>query len=432
MDLKVSGGQTLNGTVTPSGNKNAAVALLPATILFTEPVVLENMPDIPDIHSLIKVMQGMGSRIEWDTTSNRMTVDNSNFQPNQISPELASSMKGMILLWGPLIARFKNVMVQTKTGGCTLGVRPAGPQYQALEDLGVKLETVADGVRLDGTNATAREVWLEEMSPTITENLVMLATGLVGTTKIVGAASEPHVQDLCRMLMSAGVEIKGLGSSVLVVTGVSHLNPVTFKVSSDHHEIATYLALGAITGGEVRVNDAIPEYFRHINLNFEKLGVHVEYEGNTAVVRSGQSLQIKETLEGQPQIVRSQPWPGFPVDILPLFIPIALASPTGQAMFHNWMYEGGLFWTSELKKMGANIVMCDPHRVIVTGGKKLKAAKLEAPYIIRAVIAMLMSTLIAQGESTILNVDAMYRAHPHFVDNLRSLGAQITEMNENK
>ena len=218
----------------------------------------------------------------------------------------------------------------------------------------------------------------------------------------------------------------GIGSNIITVVGKQSLKGISYRVISDHYEIGTFLALGALTGGEIRVKNAIPEFFTTINREFRKFGIKIEYEDNTAIVRANQQIKISKTRG--PMIVRAQPWPALPVDMLPLYIPLAIASPAGQALFHNWMYEAGLFWTSELSKLGANIIMCDPHRVLVTGGNKIKGATLEAPYIIRAAISMVMAGLIAEGETTILNADAIHRGHPNFVENLKKLGADIEEV----
>jgi len=290
--------------------------------------------------------------------------------------------------------------------------------------LGVVVKDGDRSASMDASKSSSNLVWLTEMSPTATENVVMLATSLKGTTKIIGAASEPQVQDLCNFLVSCGVNISGIGSSILEIEGKDSLEPVSYKLLSDHYEIATFLALSAITGGGMRVNNALPHLFSYIDFIFKRFGIEIRYEGETAVMDKGQKIKVDSDV----LTVKAQPWPGLPVDLLPIFIPLALADGGKQVIFHNWMYESGLFWTSELTKLGANVIMADPHRVIVTGGKKLKGAKLEAPYIIRAVVAMVMAAMIACGESEILNAEALYRGHPHFSENLKRVGAKIEEI----
>jgi UDP-N-acetylglucosamine 1-carboxyvinyltransferase len=281
---------------------------------------------------------------------------------------------------------------------------------------------------MDIANASAGVVWLREMSPTVTENIIMLATGLKGKTTIIGAASEPQVQDLCNFLVSCGAEISGIGSSVVMVEGSTVLKPKNYEIFNDHYEIATFLALGAATGGEIKVHGAIPSLMPGILDTFTKFGINVLYEGETAIVPSGQRAVIERNGGSKTLVIKAQPWPALPVDLLPMFIPLALTAERGQVLFHNWMYEAGLFWTSELTKLGANIIMADPHRVIVTAGNKLIGAEIEAPFIIRAVVAMVMSAMIAEGESMILNADVLYRGHPYFAKNLQSIGASIEEI----
>lgn len=427
MDIKVIGGQKISGEIYPSGSKNSAVAIIPATILLNKPVKIENIPDISDVTRLVKIMQKLGSKIIWDKEVSEMTIDNSNLRFEDLDKDDLGNMRGTSLLWGPMLARFKNVVFKDLPGGCTLGIRSLGPHYDVFKKLGVVVEEDNCGAKMDATKARANELWLTEMSVTATENVIMLATLISGTTKVIGAASEPQVQDLCQFLITCGARIKGVGSNILEIEGVDSLFSSDYAIFSDHYEIATYLALGAVTGGNIKVHNALPDLFIPITEVFHKFGVEICYEGNTAVLESPDNLVIKEGL-AHPLNIKAQPWPALPVDLLPVFIPLALAARDGQVLFHNWMYEAGLFWTSELSKLGANVVLCDPHRVLVTAGNKLKGAILEAPYIIRAVVSLTMVAMISEGESTILNADALYRGHPNFVENLRKLGASIEKI----
>jgi len=428
MNIKVVGGQTLAGQITPSGSKNAAVALIPSSLLFDKPLPLKNVPDITDVSRLVDILQSLGSRITWDKPSSTMTIDNSQVKFDPIDPSDVKSAKGIrgtTLLWGPLLARFHKAESSEQPAGCTLGARPIDPHYLAFMELGVKVVTSNNHVTLDSSQAKAGQVWLTETSPTATENIVSFAVTLPGTTTIIHAATEPNVQQLCVFLNSCGAKISGIGSSVLTIDGGHPLTPTEVTIESDIYEIATFLALGAVTGGKISVTHALPQYMTAITREFAKFGITVTYSGDTATVAAGQKPTIAKTTS--PLVVRAQPWPALPVDTLPLFIPLAVTSTTGQVMFHNWMYESGLFWTSELSKMGANIVMCDPHRVLVTGGNLLKGANLDAPYIIRAVVSMVMCAMTASGETIINNADSIHRGHPNFVANLKSLGAKIDE-----
>ena len=418
----------LSGEITPSGSKNSAMAIIPATILFDKKVTLGNIPEITDVKRLVSVMEKLGSKIAWDKDKKTIEFDNSRLSFKGLDKEDLGNMKGTSLFWGPMLARFKEVGFEDLPGGCTLGFRTLDPHYTAFRDLGIRVDETAHSVKMDAAKAVSGEVWLTEMSPTATENVVMLATGLRGKTKIVGAASEPQVQDLCNFLNKCGAKISGIGSSLLTVEGGRPLVPVNHELLSDHYEITTFLALAAITKGEIRINKALPGMIDNIISVFKKFGVAVEYEKDVAVIRKNQVIAINEDLGRGILTVKAQPWPGLPVDTLPLFIPLALAAKKGEVLFHNWMYDAGLFWTSELLKYGGNIVMCDPHRVMVIAGNKLRGATIEAPYIIRAVVALTMSAMIAEGESLILNADALYRGHPDFAENLQKLGAVIEEV----
>jgi UDP-N-acetylglucosamine 1-carboxyvinyltransferase len=430
MNIKVKGNQTLSGDIIPSGSKNSAVALLPASILFDTEVEYHNVPDITDVQKLVDILMKLGSKITWDKDNCTMKIDNSNISYEKLDKDEVKSMRGTSLLWGPMLARFGKVDFYDLPIGCTLGIRPLDPQYKALRDLGVKIEETTTSVNMDAGGAKAKEIWLDEMSPTATENVIMFAASLKGVTKVVGAASEPQVQNLCEFLIDAGAKIKGVGSSILEIKGGHKLRAKVHTIWSDHYEIATFLALAAANGGGIKVHNALPGKLVNIIRTFDKFGIKVDYQGSTAILKAGQKVKLRTRTETKTLIVRAQPWPALPVDLLPIFIPLALSAKGGQVLFHNWMYEAGLFWTSELTKLGANIIMADPHRVVVHGGNKLYGAKLSAPYIIRAVVSLVMSAMIAEGESLILNADALYRGHPKFVENLKKIGADIEEISQ--
>lgn len=429
MDIKVQGGQMLSGEIYPSGSKNSAVALIPASILIESPFKLKNVPDILDVNRLIKILEKLGSKIVWDKNKKELNIDNSKLKFENLDSEDLGNMKGTSLLWGPMLARFGKVVFSDLPGGCTLGSRPLGAHFDAFRSLGVKVIETPESAAMDAGKAKARTVWLTEMSVTATENVIMLATGLRGMTKIIGAASEPHVQDLCNFLVNSGAQIEGIGSSVVTIIGGKKLKSNDYEMLPDHYEIITFLAMAAATGGRIKVHNAIPEHFPHINHIFSKFGIKVTYQDKTAIIKKGQKIKLDTSGTSGVLNIKAQPWPALPVDALPMFIPLALAAKNGQVLFHNWMYEAGLFWTSELTKLGANIIMADPHRVLVTAGSKLRSAKLEAPYIIRAVVSMVIAAMIAEGETVILNAEALYRGHPNFQENLTKLGAKIEILN---
>lgn len=425
-DLLVRGGNSLSGEITPAGNKNSALPILCATLLTNEDITIRNFPDLTDVNKLIELMVSMGSKVDWDRDKCILQINNSEFQ-NEFGQEgFPMGMRGAVLLLGSLVTRMKEIEVHKEIGGCSLGIRELDPHIEVIKGLGAEI-TDGKSLKIDVKNGLKGNfLWQDYMSVTTTENFVMAASKAEGTSTMVNAASEPHVQDLCNFLVSMGAKIEGIGSSTLKVTGVKELQGTDFTISSDHHEITTLLALGAMTGGEVRVNNAEPEHFPLIVKAFKKFGVEVEYEGESAIVRAKEKLMIEEPYtKNMLQKIEAAPWPYFPVDLMPLMIALAVKSE-GNIMFWNKLYEGGLFWIPEMMKFGAHIVMCDPFRIIVFGNKPLKAATVDSPNIIRATVALMMVALTIKGESVIRNADPIKRAHPNFVENLQKLGADIS------
>jgi len=424
-DLIVNGGKPLSGTITPSGNKNSVLPILCATLLTDEPVTLLNVPAITDVEKLVAFFQEQGSRIAWDQPAGTMRVDHSTFDARRLEGELPSGMRSSVLLFAPLLQRMKKITLPTNAKGCSLGIRELDPHLEILEKLGAKIShdgalTLALPKKFRG----ARH-WPDYMSVTATENFVMAAALAEGTSVIINAASEPHVQDLCAVLVGMGAKISGIGTSQLTVDGVKKLRGGTFRINTDYHEVVTFLALGAITGGEVKVKHSLPHHFDLITRSFEKLGVVIEHHRDTAVVRANQRLVIEApfTTNLLPKI-EAAPWPYFPVDLLPCMIALSVRAK-GQIHFWNKVYEGGFTWMSELAKFGAHVVVSDPHRVIVFGDKPLRPTVVDAPYIIRAAVALYMVAASIPGRSVVKNADTIKRAHPNFVENLRSLGADV-------
>lgn len=428
MNISVKGGQVLSGEILPSGSKNSAIAVIPATILFDKKITLKNIPDITDVDRILSIMSKLGSKYEWEKKEGILTIDNSNFSLKDLGPEDLGKIRGTTLFWGPILARHRKINFSGLPSGCTLGYRTLEPHFQAFEDLGVNIKQKGSTVEMLSNGQKPNEIWLKEMSPTTTENVLMYLSFSKSKTKIIGAASEPQVQDLCNFLVRSGVKIDGIGSSILDIEGIDSFQSFDYEILSDHYEIATFIALAVATKGKIVIKKAMPDLFKQIAWFFSKFGVQIKYSKDTASVEAPERLLIQEDPEKGYLSIKAQPWPGLPVDILPLFIPFALAAEKGQVLFHNWMYDSGLFWTNQLQKLGANILMCDPHRVIVTAGKKLHGAEMEAPYIIRATVAMVMAAMIAEGESIILNADTLYRGHPDFAKKLSSLGASIKEL----
>ena len=432
-DLIVNGGKPLSGTITPSGNKNSVLPILCASLLTDEPVTLLNVPAITDVEKLVTFFQEQGSRITWDKAAGTLAIDHSNFDPRRLEGELPSGMRSSVLLFAPLLQRMKKIILPTNAKGCSLGIRELDPHLEILEKLGAKIShnpptSLGAGgeltLRLAKKFRGARH-WPDYMSVTATENFVMAAALADGESTLINAASEPHVQDMCAVLVGMGAKISGLGTSKLTVEGVARLRGGTFTINTDYHEVVTFLALGAITGGEVKVKNSLPHHFDLMTRAFHKLGVNVEHKGDTALVRRAQSLEIEAPFTSNllPKI-EAAPWPYFPVDLLPCMIALSVRAK-GAIQFWNKVYEGGFTWMPELSKFGAHVVVSDPHRVIVFGDRPLRPATVDAPYIIRAAVGLYMVAASIPGRSIVKNADTIKRAHPNFVENLRSLGAEV-------
>jgi UDP-N-acetylglucosamine 1-carboxyvinyltransferase len=424
-DLIVNGGKPLSGTITPSGNKNSVLPILCATLLTDAPVRLLNVPAITDVEKLVAFFNEQGSRTTWDRAAGAMTIDHSSFDTKRLEGELPTGMRSSVLLFAPLLQRMKKLTIAGKAEGCSLGIRELDPHLEILEKLGAKVSANGALTLSIKDRFTGGRHWPDYMSVTATENFVMAAVLADGESTLLNAASEPHVQDLCDVLVAMGAKITGLGTSKLTVQGVKRLRGGTFTINTDYHEVVTFLALGAITGGEVKVRHSLPHHFDLIARAFAKLGVKIEHDGDTAIVRRKQKLVIETpfTTNLLPKI-EAAPWPYFPVDLLPCMIALAVRAK-GSIQFWNKVYEGGFTWMPELSKFGAHVVVSDPHRIIVFGDRPLRPTTVDAPYIIRAAVGLYMVAASIPGRSVVKNADTIKRAHPRFVENLQSLGADV-------
>jgi UDP-N-acetylglucosamine 1-carboxyvinyltransferase len=424
-DLVVNGGKPLSGSVTPSGNKNSVLPILCATLLTDEPVTLRNVPDITDLDKLVAFFQSQGSKIDWDRATGVLRAEHSGFRTTLSNDELPQDMRSTVLLYPALLHKMGAITIRSNAKGCSLGVREIDPHLEVLGALGA---TVSEGdplvISLKGGFRGARH-WLDYMSVTVTENFAMAAAVAKGTSTLINAASEPHVQDLCKALVAMGATISGIGTSMLLIEGTAKLHGATIEISTDYHEVTTFLALGAITGGEVRVQKPVPEHFDLIGRSFRKLGVVVAHEGGAAVVRRGQTRVIETPYTSNllPKI-EGAPWPYFSVDLLPLLIALSTRCE-GTIHFWNKVYENGFSWMPELAKFGAHVIVSDPHRIVVFGNRPLRPAVVDSPYVIRAAVALTMVAASIPGRSVVRNAEIIKRAHPRFVENLRSLGADL-------
>jgi UDP-N-acetylglucosamine 1-carboxyvinyltransferase len=424
-DLVVNGGKPLSGTITPSGNKNSVLPILCATLLTNEPVTLKNVPDITDLDKLVTFFESQGSRIDWDRTSGVMRVDHSSFRSTLANAELPQDMRSTVLLYPSLLHRMGKITIRTNAKGCSLGVREIDPHLDVLSALGAAVEPGDPLVISSAGGFKGARHWLDYMSVTVTENFAMAASIAKGSSTLINAASEPHVQDLCKALVAMGARITGIGTSMLSVEGVAALHGAVIEIGTDYHEVTTFLALGAITGGEVSVLNSVPQHFDLITRSFHKLGVTVTHDGTTATVHRNQARVIETpyTTNLLPKI-EAAPWPYFSVDLLPLLIALSTRCQ-GTIHFWNKVYENGFSWMPELAKFGAHVLVSDPHRIVVFGNTPLRPAVVDSPYVIRAAVALTMVAASIPGRSVVRNAEIIKRAHPRFVENLRSLGAEL-------
>ncbi|MFN0185789.1 MAG: UDP-N-acetylglucosamine 1-carboxyvinyltransferase [Aquabacterium sp.] len=425
-DLIVHGGTPLRGRLVPSANKNAVLPILCATLLTREPVRLRGIPEITDVKKILDIFRTLGSQVSVDFQARDLRVHHADTHFDEALHRLPEEMRSSIMLVPGLLSRFGVARIEDDVKGCSLGMREIDPHVEVMQSFGAQVERRPDGIvmRADRPLQAARH-WMDYASVTTTENFVLCAALAGGRSELMNAASEPHVQEFCRFMAQLGARIEGLGTSRLVVDGVDRLGGADFTFDEDFHEIVTFLALGAITGGEVEVRNSAPEQFPLIDRTFAKFGVRIEHrDGWSRGIVDG-PLKVREPFTRNIlQKVEAAPWPYLPVDLLPIFVALGVRAE-GSMMYWNKVYDGAMGWTAELSKFGGHAVMCDPHRVIIFGGKPLQPATVDSPYIIRVAIALLMLAASIEGPSRIRNAAPIRRAHPGFVENLTALGARI-------
>ena len=419
----IEGGVPLSGTVRPAGNKNGALPILASTVLTADEVVLRNVPRIRDVDAMIGLLTHLGARVEWRDVNELVVCAAGVGETTSLDRDFSTRIRASFLLAGPLLARFGKATMPPP-GGDVIGRRRLDPHLDAFRELGatitpgrdIELSAPAGGLR-------AGDVFMDEPSVMATENALMAAALTPGTTIIRNAASEPHVQDLARMLVKMGADILGIGSNVLTINGAESLRGCEHEIAPDHIEIASFMALAGVTGGELTVNGCVPDDLRMIRLVFSRLGLESELEGEDVVVPGGQRLVIKrDDGEYQPK-VEDGPWPAFPADLTSIALALATQCE-GQVLIFEKMFENRLFFTDKLIAMGANITLCDPHRAVVYGPSRLSGGRVESPDI-RAGMAMLIAALCADGRSEIGNIRQIDRGYERIDERLRVLGARI-------
>lgn len=426
--FEILGGQPLSGTVRPAGNKNAALPMLAATLLGDSPSTLDNVPDIGDVRTMLRLIDALGGQTER-LDDGRVRIDPRGVAPRPLERELSAKIRASLLLAGPLLARFGEAVIPPP-GGDTIGRRRNDPHWHALGALGAEMTEVGHTheLRTRGDRLEGADILLDEASVMATENAVMAATLAKGTTVLRNAASEPHVQDLCRMLVDMGADISGIGSNLLVIEGRDSLEGTDAVVSPDFMEVGSFIGLGAITDGDLRIGPVRHDDLRMIVSKFDVLGVTTVTDGDDIVVPGHQDLRVREDHGGKIPRIHEAPWPGFPADLMSIALVVATQA-SGTVLLHQWMFESRLYFTDRLIEMGARIIVADPHRAVVTGPSPLTGARLQSPDI-RAGMALLMAALRAEGRSTIGNINQIDRGYERIDDKLRSLGAHIERVRD--
>jgi len=419
----IEGGTPLRGEIAPSGNKNAALPALAATLLTDEPVILHNLPAIRDVQTMGALLQTLGVEVQqhdphsWELNARGVSAPRA---PQEVE-QFVQAIRGSILITGPLLARLGEAVIPAP-GGDVIGRRRVDTHFLAFEALGARVtEGQYYGVKAERLHGA--DILLDEASVTGTENAVMAAVLAQGTTIIRNAASEPHVQDLCQLLNAMGAQIEGIGTNALVIQGVEKLHGAEFTISADHVEVGSYIALAAATRGELLIRNAGAQHLRMIKMVFERLGVTFELRGEDVFVPAEQSRVIAPDMGKAIPTIKDAPWPAFPADLMSMTLVLATQCD-GVVLFHDHMFESRLFFVDKLIPMGARIVLCDPHRALSYGPSPLHGDEMESPDI-RAGMALLVAALAAEGQSIIRNIRQIDRGYERIEDKLRPLGAQI-------
>lgn len=423
---KIVGGKPLNGEIIPVPNKNSILKLIPAALLTKEPVILRNVPLSSDVRLMLKIVKQLGGKVTYLDEGNSVKINAKELTTFEIDPELSQKAKASVMFMGPLLIRFKKANMPIP-GGCKLGTRPLDAFIDNMVQMGAKYIR-EKGYYLEAEKLHGAKIWSWFPSVTATENAVMLAVLTPGLTEIYNAASEPHTQDLCNMLNAMGAKIYGIGSNRLTIEGVSELHGVDWKVIPDHLDIGAYIAAAAMTGGEITIKDAIPEHMSMILQFFEKIGIKVKIKGDDIYVNGNQKMECALTVRGDIFDVKTFAWPFLPPDFVHVAVVSALKAK-GSMIFHNSFYEYGFFFIEEVAKMKAKIIMADPHRIITFGPTNFKGAKLIAPNIIQATMALFLAALSAEGTTILEDAeDSLMRRYPDLLENYRKLGADIVKL----
>lgn len=416
----VEGGRPLSGRIRPAGNKNAALPCLAAALLTEEPVILENVPRIRDVLTLLEILESLGASCEWEE-ANTVRVDASGVSVGRVDRGMAARIRASLLLAGPLLARFGEVRLPPP-GGDVIGRRRMDTHFLAFQALGAEVRLDGDFTIRAGALRGA-DVFLDEPSVTGTENAVMAAALAQGTTVLRNAAAEPHVQDLCHLLNAMGGHVEGIGTGRLTIRGVERLRGARYRIQADHIETGSFIGLAAVTRSDLIIEGAPVEHLDSTLLGFRRLGVECRAEGTDLHVLGAGEHEIQHDAFGAVPKIDDGPWPAFPADLTSIAL-VAATQCNGTILVHEKMFESRMFFTDKLVGMGARIILCDPHRAVVVGPAPLRGGTVESPDI-RAGMALLIAALGAQGTSEIHNIRQIERGYENIDGRLRGLGASI-------
>lgn len=421
----IEGGTPLKGEVVPAGNKNAALPLVAACLLTTEPVILRNIPRIKDVEVMRRLIESLGAQVEdLDVTSWRITARD--LRPADLDPDLCRKIRASILVAGPLSARIGEFKLPPP-GGDVIGRRRLDTHILALRALGSDV-VYERGFTFKSAGLRGADILMDEASVTATENAIMAAVTAQGDTVIRNAASEPHVQELCHFLNGLGAQIEEIGSNTLHIHGVTNLHGGEFTIGPDYLEVISFVGAAAVTHGSVRVKNAGVNNLGMIGHVFDRMGVRWDVDGDDLVVPAGQELMITPDLDGAIPEVKTNVWPAFPTDLISIAITVATQA-SGSIMFHDWMFSGRMYFTDKLVGMGAKIILCDPYRCLVQGPNRLYSENLESPDI-RAGMSLLLAALAAKGTSTVRNISQIERGYQDVDKKLLALGARLERVKE--
>ena len=419
----IEGGHPLNGTVRPEGNKNEALPALMSCLLTDEVVTLQRVPRIRDVLTVCEILKDLGVDVEWDQgdTLSLCAKNIHSFRPKR---ELCSHVRASILFLGPLLSRFGEVELPLP-GGDVIGARRMDTHFEGIEALGARL-VFSNPIIGKLTTIQGTDIFFDEPSVTATENVLLLAVRCEGKTILHNAASEPHVSGLCKLLNAMGAKISGIGTNRLEIIGVQTLHGATHKIGPDFMEVGSFLCLGAIGRGQVTIEDVEPEDLRFVLKTLSRIGIKPVLRGNSLSIDGTQEIRIQADLGNRTPSIYSGPWPAYPTDLMSVSI-VAATQAAGTVIFHEKMFEGRMFFTDKLMSMGANIVLCDPHRVVINGPARLSGSQMSSPDV-RAGMALLMAAMIAHGKSEIHNIYQIERGYYEIEKKLASLGAAIKKV----